>query len=72
MTRTDLMLEVARVEWDITNLPIQQQETTKQELLDLIVLMHNKIERVYTVVFTLEENDIFSTLGSVIRKALEA
>ena len=63
MTRSDLICEVVRVQF---------VKTTEQELLDLIVAMHNKIERVYTVVFTLEKDKVFNELGSVIRKALEA
>jgi len=64
MTRSDLIVEVTRLQQKF-------QETTKGEMLSIVVDMHKSIERVYTIVFTLEKDKVFGELGSVIRKALE-
>ena len=64
MTRSDVLLEVARYEHGILS---------KKEESQLIHAMHNKLEDIWKVVFVMEEKfPELKDLAAMMRKALES
>jgi hypothetical protein len=60
MTRTELLLAVTKA----------KEKTTDPQVLDVLNVMHRKIEQVYGMLFVLEEKSRQADAGSFVGEAL--
>jgi len=61
MTRSDLMLDVERF----------CKSSKDREAINLIRVLHNKVEKAYEVIFILEKDDHLRGIGSILRSNIE-
>ena len=67
MTRSDLILAV-----DKAHREIESDKCDKIFLHSIVNAMHTKLECAYGMLFGLEKNSNFESLGKILREALES
>jgi hypothetical protein len=62
MTRSDILLEIAR---------LQNKDPRDEDAMKLVHKLHRKVENIYQLLFVMEKDDTLKELSDFIRKALE-